>query len=36
MKRLLTNIAELLALWLVIGILLATIALVVLADGRVL
>jgi hypothetical protein len=36
MKRLAANIAELLALWLVIGILLAAIALVVLPDWRVL
>ena len=36
MKRLAANIAELIALWLVIGILLATIALVLMADGRVL
>lgn len=36
MKRLLTHIAELFALWLVIGILLAAIALVLLPDWRVL
>jgi hypothetical protein len=36
MKRLAANIAELIALWLVIGILLAALALVLLADGRVL
>jgi hypothetical protein len=35
-KRLAANIAELIALWLVIGIVLATAALVLLADGRVL
>jgi hypothetical protein len=36
MKRLAANIAELIALWIVLGILLATIALVLMADGRVL
>ena len=36
MKRLAANIAELLALWLVLGIVLAAIALVLGLDGRVL